>query len=122
MAGAGGFPGQNRTLCHITPRPGITPLGPARRVRQMREEVAQLMPRDLLRSTGAMAKPQTQGSAPVPTGRGAAQTPLPLFPCWEERVAGEAVLPVGRVRGAYGGVKTPPFRLTMDTQICLTKH
>ncbi len=27
-----------------------------------------------------------------------------------ERGAGEAVLPVGRVRGAYGGAEAPPFR------------
>ena len=39
-----------------------------------------------------------------------------------ERGAGDAVLPVGRVRGAYGGAEAPPFRLTMATQICLTKH
>ena len=41
MAGIEGFSGQNRTLCHGKPRPGITPLEPERRVRQMREAVAQ---------------------------------------------------------------------------------
>ena len=37
MPGTEGFSDQNRTLCHIIPRSGITPLGPRRRVRQMRE-------------------------------------------------------------------------------------
>jgi len=38
-----------------------------------------------------------------------------------EWAAGEAVLPVGRVRGAYGGAEAPPFRDPDVTPIYVTK-
>ena len=34
----------------------------------------------------------------------------------------QAVLPVGRVRGAYGGAEAPPFRDPDVTPIYVTKH
>ena len=44
------------------------------------------------------------------------QTPL------GERVAGEAVLRVGRIRGAYGGAEAPPFPDADVTPIYVTKY
>ena len=52
---------------------------------------------------------------PRPLSPKGARGELSLFlqpsPPFGERVAGEAVLPVGGVRGAYGGAEAPPFPL-----------